>query len=243
MSRYDGIETAVFEPIPAGTPVPRIRRIEQRDRFTTAAASLQTLPSGTHLEVENTSIRQSNFDADYLIPLAIAATAGGVIWIAGLSLARTLHEANIATAVAAILFVALFLLLIWRIDHVSSVERILGERESETPSPPETVINQPVAEPQLIKVETPHADGRGKSVNHLELPPAIAAKLPTIARAIIVDGVALSRRGLSGVVTEKEYAALLAALKKGKFVHVEKGKPVELKSVGRAMLRHYLPQS
>lgn len=245
MNRFHEIEDGIFETMPSipsngGTPLTsKIRRVPNPNRFNleNAAAAVQSLPHGTHVEMDSEVTRKFEFSADVGVPFAQAVAGGALAWIPAIYLCHLIGidvEWSIVTVWGGA--AGWFLRQVAGISLIERVERLWGEREAERPL---TIDARP--EPKRdVTIRVDEKVENGSTHSYLDIPSSIAVKLPAIAHAVLVDGKALSRRGLSKVITEAEYKTFLDAMKKGRFVTVEKGKPVVLLAVGRAMLRNYI---
>jgi hypothetical protein len=155
--------------------------------------------------------------ADWPKPLLISATGGaGVVAVTWFWLLRQ-HRA-----------------LLWEVEELAGADLdgdgVVGE--------PETRRVDVRPEPNRTMVEVTERQPNNVRMRFGEIPLG-RTDLEAVARAVLVQRENFSRRGLSEILSQEEYAAFYAAMTKaGLLAHI--GNANELTAAGRAFLRQYL---
>ncbi len=194
-------------------------------------ANAAAWPAGATWE-RRAPVRKADLAADVLTPAAQSAITALVGAVAGGLLTRDLAGAGLG---AAITFSATWLTLLkahraalWAVERVTGAD-LDGDGAVGRPSASEPA-------PATVRVELKEEKRNAERWRWLDLPVS-DEKLTRVARAVLEQGVAFSRRGLADVLTQNEYEKLAAAMLAGGLLVDLPGNKRELTAAGRALLR------
>lgn len=177
-----------------------------------------------------TPSRPPTFEGDVLVPVCQALVTGSLAFMVILAASLKWGWSEWWAAGACLLVVAVswFWLLTDSRHLLRTVETIIGK----------DLDGDGAVGSKTVKVEV--VDEKARSVRFLDLPEE-ATK--AVAVAVLKSGRAFSRRGLSGVISEGDFAKLSGAMVEAGLARYKDGKPqagMELTGSGRAMLRKFL---
>ena len=197
-------------------------------RKSSTVAMGKVLQSGNSYE-RKAPARVGDLRSDLFLPLGQAIVTALVGTIVG----GILGGWRLGIVVGGVMLATTWLLLLW--DHRRAmwvVEYVTGHDLDR-----DGTVGEP--DPQRVRVELVENHRAGRRIRFLDLP-ITEAGLRDVAQAVVQDGAAFSRRGLSDVLSQNQYEQLARAmLAAGMLVDVGGNKRI-LSGSGRALLRRML---